>query len=166
VPAAYELRELDDEELEGRLSEFRRELLNLRFQLATGQLDNVARLSQVRHDVARALSVLREREIALAEGRDAGPVMSTRPVRPPRPPREPRPARREPSDSDVAAGPDVEDAAADVDEAAAADVDEAAAAPSTPTRRARATRRSARSRSAEDAEETTAEAVANEEEEQ
>lgn len=81
MPNASELRELDDEELEGRLSEYRREMLNLRFQLATGQLDNIVRLSVVRKDVARVLTILRDREIALAEGRDAGPVIATRPVR-------------------------------------------------------------------------------------
>jgi large subunit ribosomal protein L29 len=81
MPNATELRELDDEELESRLSEYRREMLNLRFQLATGQLDNVTRLAVVRKDVARVLTILRDREIALAEGRDAGPVISTRPAR-------------------------------------------------------------------------------------
>src|ERR1700681_175051 len=81
MPEAAELRELDDEELEGRLTEYRREMLNLRFQLATGQLDNVVRLSVVRKDVARVLTILRDREIALAEGRDAGAVPSTRPAR-------------------------------------------------------------------------------------
>ena len=62
-----ELRELDDEELENRLAEYRRELLNLRFQLATGQLDNNARIPQVRRDVARVLTVLRERDIDVVE---------------------------------------------------------------------------------------------------
>src|ERR1700686_2836892 len=81
MPTASELRELDDEELENRLSEYRREMLNLRFQLATGQLDNVVRLSALGKDVARVLTVLRGRGIALAEGRDAGPVIAARPVR-------------------------------------------------------------------------------------
>ncbi len=81
MPNAAELRELDDEELDNRLSEYRRELLNLRFQLATGQLDNIVRLSIVRKDVARVLTILRDREIALAEGRDAGPVVNPRPSR-------------------------------------------------------------------------------------
>ncbi len=81
MPNASELRELDDEELENRLTEYRREMLNLRFQLATGQLDNIVRLSVVRKDVARVLTIMRDREIALAEGRDAGPVLSTRPAR-------------------------------------------------------------------------------------
>jgi len=71
MPSASELAQLDDEELASRLSEYRRELLNLRFQLATSQLDNTARLSEVRRDVARALTLLREREIALAEGLEA-----------------------------------------------------------------------------------------------
>ncbi len=102
MPSASELRELDDNELDGRLVEYRRELLNLRFQLGTGQLDNVTRVSEVRRDIARVLTVLRDREIAVAEGRDAGPVFATRPLRRPRaereeseedPERTPRPAR-------------------------------------------------------------------------
>jgi large subunit ribosomal protein L29 len=83
VVTAAELRELDDVELESRLSEYRRSLLHLRFQLATGQLDNAARLGQVRKDVARVLTVLRDREIALAEGRPVAPepIASVRPRR-------------------------------------------------------------------------------------
>jgi large subunit ribosomal protein L29 len=84
MPTATELRELDDDELETRLVEYRREMLNLRFQLATGQLDNYARLNVAKRNVARVLTVLRDREIALAEGRDAGPVFLEQPVRPPR----------------------------------------------------------------------------------
>ena len=49
------------------MSEARRELFNLRFQLATGQLDNSARLGEVRRDVARIATFLREREISAAE---------------------------------------------------------------------------------------------------
>ena len=44
MPTPTELRELDDEELDTRLDEYRREMLNLRFQLATGQLDNYSRV--------------------------------------------------------------------------------------------------------------------------
>jgi large subunit ribosomal protein L29 len=62
-----ELRELQDEELETRLAEAKTELFNLRFQHVTGQLDNYARLVQVKRDVARILTLLREREIAAAE---------------------------------------------------------------------------------------------------
>jgi large subunit ribosomal protein L29 len=64
---AAELRELNDTELEHRLGEAKEELFNLRFQNATGQLDNVARIPQVRKDVARIETLLREREIAAAE---------------------------------------------------------------------------------------------------
>jgi len=64
---AKELRELNDTELEHRLGESKEELFNLRFQNATGQLDNVARLPQVRREIARIETLLREREIAAAE---------------------------------------------------------------------------------------------------
>jgi large subunit ribosomal protein L29 len=84
MATATELRELDDDELDTRLVEYRRELLNLHFQLATGQLDNYSRVNETRRNVARVLMVLRDREIALAEGRDAGPVFLDHPVRPPR----------------------------------------------------------------------------------
>ena len=62
-----ELRLLGDSELLSRLGESRRELFNLRFQLATGQLDNSARLHEVRRDIARLSTFVREREIAAAE---------------------------------------------------------------------------------------------------
>lgn len=62
-----ELRDLDDTELETRLTESKAELFNLRFANVTGQLDNSARLGQVRHDIARIKTLLREREIAAAE---------------------------------------------------------------------------------------------------
>jgi large subunit ribosomal protein L29 len=67
MTAAAELIQMDSAELEGRLRESRKELFNLRFQLATGQLDNTARLGHVRKEVARILTVLREREIDEAE---------------------------------------------------------------------------------------------------
>ncbi len=62
---AAELRGLPDEELLAQIDAAKEELFNLRFQLATGQLDNPARLKQVRHQVARISTVLREREIEL-----------------------------------------------------------------------------------------------------
>jgi len=62
-----EMRLLGDQELVERLSEARRELFNLRFQLATGQLDNSARLASARRDMARLATFVREREIAAAE---------------------------------------------------------------------------------------------------
>ena len=65
--ASAELRDLDDTELETRLAESKAELFNLRFANVTGQLDNSARLGQVRRDIARIKTLLREREIAAAE---------------------------------------------------------------------------------------------------
>ena len=65
--AAAQIRELDDSELETRLVEAKQELFNLRFQNVTGQLDNSARIGQVRRDVARIETILRQREIAAAE---------------------------------------------------------------------------------------------------
>jgi large subunit ribosomal protein L29 len=64
---AGELRDLPDEELHSRLDAAKEELFNLRFQLATGQLDNPMRLKDVRHEVARIMTVLTEREIASSE---------------------------------------------------------------------------------------------------
>ena len=57
-----ELRELPDEELVARIESAKEELFNLRFQLATGQLDNTSRLKELKRDVARAATLLRERE--------------------------------------------------------------------------------------------------------
>jgi large subunit ribosomal protein L29 len=65
-PAA-ELRAMEYAELESRLEESRQELFNLRFQLVTGQLDNTARLGQVRKDIARIATIMREKEIEAAE---------------------------------------------------------------------------------------------------
>ena len=71
---ATDLALLDGDELSTRLGDARRELFNLRFQLATGKLDNPARVGQVRHDVARILTVLRAREILEAEGSYTAPT--------------------------------------------------------------------------------------------
>ncbi len=60
---AAELRDLPADELLARVDAAKEELFNLRFQLATGQLDNPARMKVVRHEVARIATVLREREI-------------------------------------------------------------------------------------------------------
>ncbi|HET6714197.1 MAG TPA: 50S ribosomal protein L29 [Actinomycetota bacterium] len=60
---AAELRELPDDELLVRVDAAKEELFNLRFQLATGQLDNPTRIREVRREVARIATVLREREI-------------------------------------------------------------------------------------------------------
>jgi large subunit ribosomal protein L29 len=68
MATAAEISEYDTEELERQLGETRRELFNLRFQLATGQLDNFSRINHVRKDVARMMTELRIREIGEAEG--------------------------------------------------------------------------------------------------
>jgi large subunit ribosomal protein L29 len=67
-----ELRDLADDELEHRLAEAKEELFNLRFQVVTGQLDNPMRIKQVRRDVARILTVLRQRELEAFERAAAG----------------------------------------------------------------------------------------------
>ncbi len=60
---AEELRELDTDELLDELAEAKEELFNLRFQMATNQLDNTARLGQVRRNIARIMTVMREQEL-------------------------------------------------------------------------------------------------------
>ena len=60
---AFDLRELTTQELEERLEESKEELFNLRFQLATNQLDNTARLGELRKDIARLATVIREQEL-------------------------------------------------------------------------------------------------------
>ncbi|GBE21262.1 MAG TPA: 50S ribosomal protein L29 [Actinobacteria bacterium] len=60
---AIDLREFTALELEDKLAETKAELFNLRFQLATNQLDDASRIREVRKDVARILTVMREQEI-------------------------------------------------------------------------------------------------------
>jgi large subunit ribosomal protein L29 len=62
---AVDLRSTGDEELVSRLREAKQELFNLRFQVATGQLDNNRRLQTVRRDIARIYTVMRERELGI-----------------------------------------------------------------------------------------------------
>ena len=62
---ASELRELSDEQLDDRLRELREELFNLRFQYATRQLTNTARIKEVRRDIARVLT--RQHELTPVE---------------------------------------------------------------------------------------------------
>jgi large subunit ribosomal protein L29 len=71
---AAEIRALDDDELATRLSEAKAELFNLRFQVATGQLDNNRRLHDVRRDIARIYTVMRERELGIV--RSSGPEVT------------------------------------------------------------------------------------------
>ncbi len=58
-----ELRELTNEQLEKKLSELKSELFNLRFQHAINQLDNPHKIPEVRHDIARVMTVLREKNV-------------------------------------------------------------------------------------------------------
>ena len=64
-----ELRDLSVEEINQKMTETKEELFNLRFQNATGQLDNYKRLRELKRDVARIKTILRERELA---GTDSG----------------------------------------------------------------------------------------------
>ena len=62
-----EIRELSAEDLSAKLKEAREELFNLRYQMATSQLDNTARVGQVKKDIARIQTEMRAREIAAAK---------------------------------------------------------------------------------------------------
>jgi large subunit ribosomal protein L29 len=68
---ARELRDRDYDELVQRLKEAKEELFNLRFQAATGQLDNTSRIVETKRDIARIFTVIREQELAeeFTEGR-------------------------------------------------------------------------------------------------
>ena len=65
--SAAELRLLPKDELVTRLKEAKEELFNLRFQSATGQLDNNRRLQSVRRDIARIYTILRQRELGIRQ---------------------------------------------------------------------------------------------------
>ncbi len=62
---AEEIREMTSEELQKKLADLKAELFNLRFQLATGQLDNPVRVKAVRKDLARVKTILHERELKI-----------------------------------------------------------------------------------------------------
>ncbi|QSX07482.1 50S ribosomal protein L29 [Alkalibacter rhizosphaerae] len=64
---AKEIRELSTQELESKLSELKEELFNLRFQLATGQLENPIRIREVKRTYARIKTILTERELKAIE---------------------------------------------------------------------------------------------------
>ncbi len=68
---AAELRALPGDVLDEKLKEAKEELFNLRFQNATGQLDNTARLRAVRREIARIYTVQRERELGIVEAVEA-----------------------------------------------------------------------------------------------
>jgi large subunit ribosomal protein L29 len=62
---AKEMKELTSLELEERIGELKEELFNLRFQLATGQLENPMRIKEVRRSIARAKTIVRARELKI-----------------------------------------------------------------------------------------------------
>lgn len=61
------IRQMSDKELDTQLQELKSELFNLRFQLATGQLDNPLRINTVRKDIARVKTIVRERELGIGK---------------------------------------------------------------------------------------------------
>jgi len=63
-----EIRNLTTAEIEQQLKSLKEELFNLRFQLATGQLENPARIREVRKSIARAKTIVRERELKIQNG--------------------------------------------------------------------------------------------------
>ena len=72
--ADYSIKNLNEKtnaEIEGFLKKSKEELFNLRFQHATGQLENTARLKAVKSDIARMYTVLRERELGISQEPDA-----------------------------------------------------------------------------------------------
>ncbi|HHY16923.1 MAG TPA: 50S ribosomal protein L29 [Firmicutes bacterium] len=60
-----EIRKMSDKDLNNRLSDLKDELFNLRFQLATGQLDNVMRIREVKRSIARVKTIQRQRELGM-----------------------------------------------------------------------------------------------------
>ena len=64
---AKELKAMSNTELEAKVSELKAELFNLRFQLATGQLQNTTVIASTKRDIARCLTVLREQELKDAQ---------------------------------------------------------------------------------------------------
>ncbi len=74
-----ELRELEEDQLADRMKTARRELYELRFKHAVGQLENSSQISKVRHDIARIMTVLSERELGLVASPPRGEVGATAP---------------------------------------------------------------------------------------
>jgi len=72
--AAAELRELTDDQLVERAESAKVELFNLRFQLATGQLDNSSAIKKVRHEIARIATVIRQRDIEVRRAAALAPI--------------------------------------------------------------------------------------------
>src|SRR5260370_34911292 len=95
---AGQLRSSSPEELSNKLAEAKEELFNLRFQGATGQLENHGRLHAVRKEIARIYTVMRERELGIVEAVTEEPEAATEPPpEPGPPPAPPRGGRKTPS---------------------------------------------------------------------
>ena len=62
---AKEIRKLSDQELENKLASLKEELFNLRFQQATGQIENISSIGQVKRDIARVKTIITERKLNL-----------------------------------------------------------------------------------------------------
>ncbi|GAA1927356.1 50S ribosomal protein L29 [Nocardioides lentus] len=75
---AHEIDDLETAELETKLREAKEELFNLRFQAATGQLENNSRLRTVKKDIARIYTVIRERELGIRTGVDSAGTDDTK----------------------------------------------------------------------------------------
>ena len=78
---ASEIRELTAEELSAKLGELKKDLFNLRLQLATNQLDNTNKINEVKHDIARVNTVIREKQLAEKAKRRETNIMSERALR-------------------------------------------------------------------------------------
>ena len=73
---ATEVRAKTPDELKAMLLDLRKEQFNLRFQRATGQTENVARVRQVRRDIARVKTIVRERALSAPQSAPSGAVQS------------------------------------------------------------------------------------------
>jgi large subunit ribosomal protein L29 len=77
-----ELRVLEEDELGTRLKTARRELYELRFKHAVGQLENSSQIAKVRHDIARIMTVLNERELGISTIQEPAPLLGEAPAAP------------------------------------------------------------------------------------
>lgn len=64
---ANEIRKMSSEELNNKVNELKNELFNLRFRLATGQLDNPSSIKSVKRDIAKVKTIIRERELEVGK---------------------------------------------------------------------------------------------------
>lgn len=122
-----ELRVLEEDELGTRLKTARRELYELRFKHAVGQLENWSQIAKVRHDIARILTVVTERELGISGIQEAPPAI----VGEPAPVKKAKPRRAEFVDEEL-------EAASEPSEAEAAEPEAVAPEPEKPKRVRRA----------------------------